>query len=55
MGHKDQHERYQLWIDRKQKVISFLPVEGAEERSFRTWEQLFRLAMTYAKDEYRFQ
>lgn len=55
MGKGPHPEIFKLWIDRMEKVISFQPVDNTEEHQFVTWNDLFCFAMTYAKEEYRFQ
>ena len=47
--------RWRIWVDTRNRIVSFHPVEGFELLEFRDRELFFRCVDEYTRQRYRYQ
>ena len=48
-------QRWRIWVDTRQRIVSFHPVEGFEQLEFRDRELFFRCVDESPRQRYRYQ
>ena len=46
---------WRFWVDTRQRIVSFHPVEGFRMMEFRNWEQFLGCIDEYLRCRYRYQ
>ena len=46
---------WRIWVDTRQRIVSFHPVEDFEQLEFRDRELFFRCVDEYTRQRYRYQ
>ena len=55
MAEQKQHQIWQIWVDTKQRIVSFHPVEGFELLEFHDQAMFLRCVDAYTSQRYRYQ
>ena len=46
---------WRIWVDTKNRIVSFHEAEGCQLMEFRSWEMFIHCVDEYAKKRYRYQ
>lgn len=55
MADQDHKQVWKIWVDTKQRIVSFHPVEGFDLLEFRDQALFFHCVDTYTSQRYRYQ